>query len=142
MDNKVEETRKQVDNLFKETKKPGIFKEHDKLPPELKLVGENMAFEKKVEEDPVLPGVGKTRVFGCETWDINSILKGNYWRRSIYTTDKLCKLFLKADLNQKTKYLKKRNPSSINLFWVMIILFGVVIAIMVIMFLLPKFTGA
>ena len=115
-----------------------FFKEHDRLPPELKLVGENMAFEKQVEEHPVPPGIGKVNVFGCETWDINSILKGNYWRRSIYTTDKLCKLFLKADLNQKKKYLRKKNPSGMNFFWIMIIMFGVVVAIMVMIFLLPK----
>ena len=68
-------------------------------------------------------------------------MKGNYWRRSIYTTDKLCKLFLKADLGQKKKYLKKRNPHSMNLFWIMILMFGVVIAIMVVMFLLPALGG-
>lgn len=115
-----------------------FFAEIDKLPPELRNVGENLKFEKDVEEHPIPKGIGKTRVFGCETWDLNSILKGNYWRRSIYTTDKLCKLFLKADLNQKKKYLKKRNPQSINLFFVMIVLFGIVIVVMAIMFLLPS----
>jgi len=118
-----------------------LFDKVDKLPPELQMVSENMAFEKDVVEKPVPPGIGEVRVFGCETWDINSILKGNYWRRSIYTTDKLCKLFLKADLGQKKKYLKKRNPHSMNLFWIMILMFGVVIAIMVVMFLLPALGG-
>jgi len=114
-----------------------LFDKVDKLPPELQMVSENMAFEKDVEENPIPPGIGKVPVFGCETWDINSILKGNYWRRSIYTTDKLCKLFLKADLGQKKKYLKKKNPNSMNLFWIMILMFGVVAAIIVVMFLLP-----
>lgn len=118
-----------------------FFKDYKKLPPELQAVGENMEFEKKVEEHPIPEGVGKTRVFGCETWDINSILKGNYWRRTIYTTDKLCKLFLKADLNQKKKYLRKKNPTNFNFFWIMILMFGVVIAIMVIIFLLPRLGG-
>lgn len=107
-----------------------FFKEIDKLPPELRMVGENMKFEKDVEEKPIPPKVGEVKVFGYETWDINSILKGNYWRRSIYTTDKLCKLFLKADLNQKKKYLAKKNPQGFNLFWIVIIMFGVVIGIM------------
>lgn len=129
-------------NKFKE---PGeeinnFFKEH-KLPPELQIVGENMDFEKTVEEHPIASGVGATKVFGCETWDINSIQKGNYWRRTIYTTDKLCKLFLKADLNQKRKYLRKKNPTNFNFFWIMIIMFGVVVAIMVIMFLVPRLGG-
>lgn len=129
-------------NKFKE---PGeeinnFFKEH-RLPHELQIVGENMDFEKKVEEHPIFQGIGATKVFGCETWDINSIIKGNYWRRTIYTTDKLCKLFLKADLNQKRKYLRKKNPTNFNFFWIMIIMFGVVVAIMVIMFLLPGLGG-
>jgi hypothetical protein len=100
-----------------------------------------MEFEKDVEEHPIPDGIGKTKVFGCETWDINSILKGNYWRRTIYTTDKLCKLFLKADLTQKKKYLRKKNPTNFNFFWIMIIMFGVVVAIMVIIFLLPRLGG-
>ena len=63
------------------------FREHlDALPPELKIVDDNLDFEKKVEEHPIPPGVGEVEVFG-ETWDINAILKGNYWRRTIYTTD-------------------------------------------------------
>lgn len=118
-----------------------FFSTQKKLPPELQAVGENMNFEKKVEEHPIPEGMGKTKVFGCETWDINSILKGNYWRRTIYTTDKLCKLFLKADLNQKKKYLRKRNPTNFNFFWIMILMFGVVIAIMVLLFLLPSMGG-
>jgi hypothetical protein len=118
-----------------------FFKTYKKLPQELQEVGDNMEFEKDVEEHPIPDGIGKTKVFGCETWDINSILKGNYWRRTIYTTDKLCKLFLKADLNQKKKYLRKKNPTNFNFFWIMIIMFGVVVAIMVIMFLLPRLGG-
>jgi len=110
-----------------------FFKEIDKLPPELRMVGENMIFEKDAEEHPIPQGVGKVKVFGYETWDINSILKGNYWRRSIYTTDKLCKLFLKADLNQKKKYLRKKNPQEFNLLFILIILFGVVIGIIAIL---------
>jgi hypothetical protein len=118
-----------------------FFKTYKKLPQELQVVGDNMEFEKDVEEHPIPDGIGKTKVFGCETWDINSILKGNYWRRTIYTTDKLCKLFLKADLNQKKKYQRKKNPTNFNFFWIMIIMFGVVVAIMVIMFLFPRLGG-
>jgi len=126
--NKFKEKEDIVDNLLNK----------EKLPPELQMVSENMNFEKQVEEHPIPTGIGKTKVFGCETWDINAILKGNYWRRSIYTTDKLCKLFLKADLNQKKKYLRKRNPTNINFLFILLILMGVAIAVIVIMILLPK----
>jgi len=117
-----------------------FFKEKE-LPQELKLVGENMDFEKDVEQDPIKPGVGKVNVFNCETWDINAILKGNYWRRTIYTTDKLCKLFLKADLNQKKKYLAKKNPIGFNMAWLLLLMVGGVVALLVIVFLLPKLGG-
>jgi len=110
------------------------------LPPELKVVDENIRFEKQLAEKPIPAGIGKVDVFGT-TWDTNSILKGNYWRRSIYTTDKLCKLFLKADLNQKKKYLSKRNPMSFDLKWLLIIAVVGVVALLVIMFLLPQLGG-
>jgi len=109
----------------------------EKTIPELKMVKDNMDFEKDIEENPIPPGVGNTKVFGYETWDINSILKGNYWRRSIYTTDKLCKLFLKADLNQKKKYLRKRNPMGFNMLWLILLIVIGIVALLVIMFLLP-----
>ena len=127
MSNRFNDMNKELDKLFNERG----------LPPELKVVGDNMAFEKKVEEKPIPSGVGKVTVFGYETWDIDSILKGNYWRRSIYTTDKLCKLFLKADLNQKKKYLRKRNPMGFNFMWLIIICVIGIAALLVIMFLLP-----
>lgn len=120
-----------IDQLFPE----------EKTVPELKMVKENMEFEKETTEKPIKPGILETTVFGYETWDANAILKGNYWRRSIYTTDKLCKLFLKADLGQKKKYLRKRNPMGFNMLWlVLIIIFGMV-ALLVIIFLLPALGG-
>ena len=118
-----------------------LFKERG-LPPELKIVDDNMAFEKKLETEPVPDGIGKVNVFGYETWDLNAILKGNYWRRSIYTTDKLCKLFLKADLNQKKKYLSRRNPMSFNMKWLLIIAVVGIVFLLVIFFLLPRLGGA
>ena len=107
------------------------------LPHELKKVSENLNFEKKLEQKPIPRGIGKVNVFGT-TWDINAILKGNYWNRNIYTTDKLCKLFLKADLNQKKKYLAKKNPQRINIFFLLILMVGGIVALLVIAVLLPK----
>lgn len=127
-----------VDN---ESEGGSIFKEVSELPPELKVVSENIRFEKDVVEKPIPVGVRETRVFGVETWDINSILKGNYWHRSIYTTDKLCKLFLKADLNQKKKYLAKKNPLTFDFTFAIILIVGVVMVLLAVVFLLPKLTG-
>jgi hypothetical protein len=131
MNNRFNTIEDELDRMFKERG----------LPPELKVVDDNMNFEKKVESEPVPTGIGNVEVFGYETWDINSILKGNYWRRSIYTTDKLCKLFLKADLNQKKKYLRKRNPVSFNFLWLLLIVVIGIVALLVIIFLLPNLGG-
>lgn len=112
------------------------------LPPELKIVDDNLNFEKQVEEHPIPPGIGSVSVFGYETWDINSILKGNYWRRSIYTTDKLCKLFLKASLERQKKYLKKRNAMDFNWIWLLLLMaIGIGGVVFVIIILLPSLGG-
>ena len=131
-DTRFKNMTQEIDKLFPE----------EKSVPELKMVKENMDFEKEIEETPISKGIGTTRVFGYETWDANSILKGNYWRRSIYTTDKLCKLFLKADLNQKKKYLRKRNPMGFNMWWLIIIIILGIAALLAIIFLLPALGGA
>ena len=123
-----EKLRKKVDSIFGE----------NEAPIELQRVKENLSWIKEIKEHPVAPGVGEVKVFGCELVDINSILKDNIWNRSIFTVDKLCKLFLKADLEQKKKYLKKRTPLGFNFWWLMILIIGIVIALMVIMFLLPQ----
>lgn len=126
-------------NRFKTTEEEitSFLNAHEELPPELQVVGDNMNFEKDMDEHPIPQGVGKVDAFGFECWDTNAILKGNYWRRSIYTTDKLCKLFLKADLNQKKKYLRKKNPMEFNYIWLILLLIGIPIALLVILFLLP-----
>ena len=114
-----------------------LLKKQD-LPQELKIVGENLEFEKKLETSPVPSGIKRVKVFGYETWDLNSILKGNYWNRGIYTTDNLLKLVVKADLNQKTKYLKKRNHLSFNMKWLLIVAIAGIAFILVVIFLLPR----
>ncbi|RLF59890.1 MAG: hypothetical protein DRN25_03545, partial [Thermoplasmata archaeon] len=88
---------------------------------------------------PLPPGTAQKKVFGVETWDINAILKDNIWNRSIFTVDKLCKLFLKADLEQKKKYLKKKNRMEFDYAWLLILIFGVAVAFILIMFLGPRF---
>jgi len=110
----------------------------EELPPELKIVDDNLEFEKKLEEHPIPPGIGEVDVFG-ETWDINAILKGNYWRRSIYTTDKMCKLFLKASIETQKKYFKKKNAMEFNFLWLLMLIgIGIGGLIIIILFVLPS----
>lgn len=109
----------------------------DDYTPEMKLADDNIDFENKVLEKPVLPGIGQVDVFG-ECWDINSILKGNYWGRTIYTTDKICKLFLKWNLDRQKKYLAKKKQLDFNYTWLIILMIAGVGALIFIMFVLPR----
>jgi len=95
--------------------------QNDYLTPEIKQADDNIEFEKRVIDDPVKPGIGTVNVFGCETWDINAILKGNYWGRTIYTTDKICKLFLKWNIARQKKYLEKKNPLGFDYTWLLLL---------------------
>ena len=113
-----------------------------KMTPEMKLIDDNLEFENKALENPLPSGVGTVNVFNCETWDINAILKGNYWGRSIYTTDKICKLFLKWNLERQKKYLRKRNPMDFDWTWILLLVIIGVVALLAIIFLLPQLGGA
>ena len=125
--NRFEKIEDQIDAVLRDKE----------LPKQLKMVSENIEFDKTVEENPIPRGVGPVNVFGT-SWDINAILKGNYWNKTIYSTDKICRLFLKADLNQKKKYLRKKNPQSFNMMFLLLLMIGGIAALLVIVFLLPK----
>lgn len=113
------------------------------MPNELQSVTDNLKFIKKIKDDPVTSGVGEHKSFGYQTWDINMILKDNIWNRSIFTVDKLCKMFLKADLETKKKYLKKKNKLGFDYGWLIIlILLGIGGLVLVIMYVLPRVLNA
>jgi len=131
----------QKDNIF--DKDEGDI--HDKIdgllsrtPPELQQVNENLDFIKQVKDNPVQKGEAEIEVFGFETVDISSILKMNIWNRSIFTVDKLSKLFLKMTFEQQKKYLAKKRPLDFNWTWIIIMLMGIVVAVLVMVFLLPR----
>lgn len=104
--------------------------------PELKNVEDNLQFEQDIVEHPIPEGVGSVDVFGT-TYDIHAILKGNYWGRSIYTTDKICKMFLKWNIERQKKYLLKKNALDFD--WTFLFILFIVIGggLFVLLFLLP-----
>lgn len=110
----------------------------DDSTPEMRLVEDNIEFENNINEHPIPPGVGTVSVFNAETWDINAILKGNYWGRSIYTTDKICKLFLKWNLERQKKYLRKKNAMDFDWTFIIVLMIIGVAALLAIIFLLPR----
>jgi len=129
-------------------KRDNVFNEdeiHDKVdgllsrtPPELEQVNENLDFIRQIKENPIESGEAEIDVFGFETVDISSILKMNIWNRSIFTVDKLSKLFLKMTFEQQKKYLAKKRPLDFNWTWILLMLLGLVGAVLVIIFLLPR----
>lgn len=109
----------------------------EELTPEMKQADDNISFEHQTLKNPIPEGVGKVDAFG-ETWDINAILKGNYWGRTIYTTDEICKMFLKWTIEKQKKYLRKKNPLDFDWGWILLLIFGGVGALLFIVFLLPR----
>ena len=109
-----------------------------RTPLELKKVNDNLDFVKKISDDPLPVNKYTVDVFGFETVDISAILKKNIWNRSIFTVDKLCKLFLKMDLEQKKKYLKKKRGLEFNYLWLLLLIIGIPAVLLVIIFLLPR----
>lgn len=107
-------------------------------PDALKLRRDNRDFISKIEENQIKPEKETIKVFGVKSVNVNAILKDNIWNRSIFTTDKLCRLFLGCTLEQLKKYSKKKRQVPVNMLFLLIILFGVVIAVIVVVFLLPQ----
>lgn len=130
-----------MSDLSEKTKHDKIRKYLDEdLTPEMKRADDNIEFENEVLTKPIIPGVGKVDAFG-ETWDINMILKGNYWGRTIYTTDEICKMFLTWAIEKQKKYLRKKNAMDFNYTWLFLLMLGGVAALLFIMFVLPSLSA-
>jgi len=86
-----------VRNLeFKEEKKQDMDDDLDKIfksrPAMIEKIRDNREFVEKIKKDD-LPDT-TMKVFGVKDVNVNAILKDNIWNRSIFTTDKLCRMFL------------------------------------------------
>ena len=110
-------------------------------PEVLKKVKDNRSFINKIKTHRVKDAVARVRVYGYRDVNINAILKDNIWNRSIFTTDKLCRMHLGATLEQLKKYQKKKRHAPINFFFILLIILGIIAAVVIILILLPKFTG-
>jgi len=107
-------------------------------PETLKKVRDNRRFKKRIRFRRVVPKYDNVKVFGVKSVNINAILKDNLWDRSIFTTDKLCRMFLSMTLEQLKKYEKKKRAVPLNMLWIVLLMIGVVVAILVVLFLLPR----
>lgn len=110
-------------------------------PESLRRIIRNREFKKKLREFCVDPESENVSVFGVKNVNLNAILKNNLWDRSIFTTDKLCRMFLSYTLEQMKKYEKKKRVVPLNMLWIVLLMFGVIAVVMVVIFLLPHLGG-
>jgi len=110
-------------------------------PEALQRVRDNRRFKKKIGGKQIKKPYDTIKVFGVKNVNINAILKDNLWDRSIFTTDKLCRMFLGCTLEQLKKYEKKKRTVPFNMLWIFMIMIGVIVVILVVLFLLPRIGG-
>jgi hypothetical protein len=104
---------------------------------QLQKTYDNLVFRKTVRDNP-LTVKHEIKVFGYETVSLNEFLALRLWPRSIYVTDKLLRLVASSKLEALKRYVQKKRAVPMNMIWILLIIFGVVIVIIVILFLLPS----
>ena len=101
----------------------------------------NVIFRNKVKDAPILGNKYRKKIFGVEYINLQPYLNMRLWPRGIYTTDKLLRLDASAGLEFLKRYLAKKRTLPFNMWWLLIIIFGVIGAIFLILFLLPQLGG-
>lgn len=110
-------------------------------PEALKRVKDNRRVKKRIRTQRVSDDAEVVSVFGVKSVNVNAILKDNLWDRSIFTTDKLCRMFLGSTLEQLKKYEKKKRAVPLNILYIVLIMIAVVAVIIVVMFILLPILG-
>lgn len=103
---------------------------------ELQKVYDNLQYTKKAADNPIKLDEYKKKVFGAVVVDMSGIEKNNIWDRSIFTTDKLCRMFLSWTVDQLTKYEKKKRRVDSKMLFLLILLGGGGLAVVVIVLFL------
>lgn len=129
------DAKKKVDEF---TRKKELSKGMRFKSAEAQRVYDNIDFSDRVEKAPVKTSKYDKKVFGYEMINFNPYINQRIWPRSIYTTDKLVRLAMSAKLEFLKRYLAKKRNVSMNMVFILLLLFGVVAAILVIVFLLPS----
>ena len=110
-------------------------------PDELKRIQENRSFEKRFVSEPIDDENKNIKVFGKNV-DLNAVLKQNIDKRSVFTVDNLCDMFISWRIDQLMKYQKKKRGIDFNWAWLLIlILIGVGGMIFVMIYILPRVQG-
>jgi len=131
---------------FEENKKPVHIEEDIDIllkdrPEELKKLQETRAFEKEFKAEPIDDEHDTVKALGKDV-NLNAVLKQNIDKRSVFTVDNLCDMFVSWRIDQLQKYQKKKRGVDFNWAWLFIlIIFGIGGLIFVILILLPKLQG-
>lgn len=129
----VNETSDRVDELLK--KKTGITTN-------LEEIRENIKFVDKVVNNPVITDKFDGRKFNGDVININPYIEQQALPSSIYFVDKLIRLNTKASLEWMKRYLSKKRHVPMRMIWILLLLFGVGMAIVIIfLFIVPMMQG-
>ena len=107
-------------------------------PDDLRKVTDNRKFIKHIKENQVDPEKADISVFGVKSININAILKDNIQNHVIFTIDKLCRMYRSMTYEKLKKYQRKKRNVPISMIWIIIIMFGVIMAVLIVIFLLPQ----
>lgn len=128
---------KTEEEKFAEEVKTRMYKLLDASPRVLEKVRENRKFIEDLKSNPVPKDKENISVFGVKNVNVNAIAKNNIWNATIFTTSHINRMVFNARFEQLKKYQKRKPPLQFNYAWLIILAFGIVIALLVIIFLLP-----
>jgi len=125
----------EYENVSRDKIIDNILQDHPEV---LKKVKTNRRFKKKVRENKIIPEEETIQVFGVKSVNVNAILKENLYDRSMWTIDKLCRMYNSMTLEQLKKYERKKRVVPLNMLWIILVMIGVVVVILILLFLLPR----
>lgn len=134
LEDSFESPEKKIDKLLGRSDKKLVVPKSEGL----KKIYDNLKFSEEVKTNPLLLKK-EYRGFDAKVINLSSFLNLRLYPRSIYTTDKLLRLVGSSRLEQLKKHLSKKRTMPINFLWIIFIIMGVIIAVIVILVLLPKF---
>ena len=111
-------------------------------PDELKRIQETRAFVNEFKEEPIADEHKYVNACG-KNINLNAVLKQNIDKRSVFTVDNLCDMFLSWRIDQLQKYQKKKRGLDFNFAWLFILIaIGIGGLAFVMMYILPNIGGA
>ena len=110
-------------------------------PEERKRIQDNRSFAEDFKKEPIADSHATVKAFG-KSVNLNAVLKKDIDKRSVFTVDNLCDMFLSWRIDQLQKYQKKKRGMDFNWIWLLLLMaIGIGGVVLVIAFLLPSLGG-